>query len=250
MVIMKVLFRNILTKLFSRKQAIRKFGSYATRAQSFLEFALLLPLLLILLLIMVELGFVMNAYLSLLDSTRQTARVYSGLQPFEITTDTSTTPPTEIKTDKLSYYSDAAALLIETLNSNSYQIKYNDPAGAIDNVLVSVIGVDVNTTPNPDVITIIRHPGSSQYWALNPASVTAGYGSKYGADSIIEGYMTKGGSTPVSTGLLIIEVYYSYEGTLRVPSIKFFDTEIGFATDENPVVLYAYSIMPLGQAKP
>jgi Flp pilus assembly protein TadG len=239
MVIMKVLFRNILTKLFSRKHAMRKSSSYATRAQSFLEFALLLPLLLILLLIMVELGFVMNAYLSLLDSTRQTARVYSGFQPFN-----------DDETDKLTYYSDAADLLIETLNSNSYQIKYNDPAGAIDNVLVSVIGVDVNTDADPDVITIIRHPDSSEYWALNPDSVTAGYGSKYADDATIQAYMTKGGSTPVTTGLLIIEVYYSYEGTLQVPGIRFFDTYIGFATDENPLVLYAYSAMPLGPAKP
>jgi Flp pilus assembly protein TadG len=247
---MKVLFRNILTKLFRRKHAMRKSGSHAARAQSFLEFALLLPLLLILLLIMVELGFVMNAYLSLLDSTRQAARVYSGFQPFEITTDTSTTPATVTKTDKMSYYSDAATLLIETLNSNSYQIKFNDPPGSVDNILVSVIGVDVNTVPNPDTITIIRHPGSSQYWAFSTDSVNAGYTSKYADDATIQAYMTKGGSTAVTTGLLIIEVYYGYEGTLQVPGIRFFDTTIGFATDENPLVLYAYSVMPLSQAKP
>jgi Flp pilus assembly protein TadG len=246
---MKALIEKISKKLLGRKKILRK-SRYLAQAQSFVEFALLLPLLILLLLIMVELGFVLNAYLSLLDSTRQTARVYSNINPFVLITDNSTTPATITKEDDLTYYGAAAALLVETLDSNSYQIDFDESSDAPDNVLVSVIGVDVNTTPNPDTITIIRHPDSSEYWALNPDSVADGQTSKYADDEIIKSYMTKGGSTPVTTGLLIIEVYYGYEGTLQVPGLTFFNTTIGFATDANPLVLYASSVMPLSPAKP
>lgn len=245
---MKAIIEKISKKFLRLKNSIRK-PRNISRAQSMIEFALLLPILIILLLIMVELGFVLNTYLSLLDATRQTARVYSGFVPFEKTEDNSTTPATEIITDKLTYYSDAAALLIETLDSNSYQIKFNSTSSG-DNVLISVIGVDVDTVPNPDVITIIRHPDTYQFWSLNPASVMAGYTSKYADDQVIKDIMQKNGSTPVSTGLLIVEVYYGYEGTIQIPGVSTFGTLIGFATNAKPMVLYAASVMPLSSAKP
>lgn len=241
---MKAIIEKISKKLFGLKNTLRK-PRNITRAQSMIEFALLLPILIILLLIMVELGFVLNTYLSLLDATRQAARVYSDKQPFN-----DPVPPATVATDNLVFYSGASDLLIETLDSNSYQIQFDQSAGSPDNVLVSVIGVDVDLTLNPDPITIIRHPDASQYWALNPASVIAGYTSKYADDQVIKDIMQKGGSTPVTAGLLIIEVYYGYEGTLQIPGISTFGTLIGFATDANPMVLYATSVMPLSAAKP
>jgi len=52
------------------------------RGQSLVEIAIALPVLLILLSGMVEFGFMLNYYLSLLDATREAARLYSNFDPF------------------------------------------------------------------------------------------------------------------------------------------------------------------------
>lgn len=218
-------------------------SKHKTKAQSMVEFALLLPILIVLLLVMVEYGFMLNTYLSLLDSTRQAARVYSTDTPFKLVTDNSTTPPTVTKVDDLTFYTKVANLLIQTLNSNSYKIQYDSSASSPDNILVSVITVDVDTTPNPDTFTFTRHPDSMEYFALN---LTNGQLSKYKNNSSIENYM-KAGGTPVDAGLLIVEIWYGYEGTLKVPN--WFNMAF-FPTDTHPVMLYASTIMPLAPAKP
>src|SRR5687768_1190322 len=77
-----------------------------TRAQSMVEFALLLPILLTLFIGMVEFGFMINAYLSLTDATRQAAREYSNSQPF-----LSLSP----NVDNMNFYTDCAQVVIDTL---------------------------------------------------------------------------------------------------------------------------------------
>ncbi|NOH03534.1 MAG: hypothetical protein HND47_17015 [Chloroflexi bacterium] len=55
---------------------------HKTRAQSLVEFAITLPIILILLSGVVEFGFALNYYLSLLDATREAARFFSDQDPF------------------------------------------------------------------------------------------------------------------------------------------------------------------------
>ncbi|MCZ2123104.1 MAG: pilus assembly protein [Anaerolineales bacterium] len=227
---------NFIKKIAS-KYKLRK---TKLRAQSLVEFAIALPLLILLLLVMVELGFVLNTYLSLLDATRLTARIYSNINPFQLTVN-PTPPPAKLKADKLTYYSDAAQLLIDTLNSNSYEIKFDETSGALDDVLISVITVDVDE--NANTTKLIRHPSGANYWAFNPDSVLAGYKSHYDDDTALKSYM----SPPIDAGILIVEVYYSYEGTLQIPTWFW---SISFATDGKPLMLYASSVMSISSAKP
>lgn len=237
---MKEIF-NKIKSVFGASMRVRNRGK--SKAQSMVEFALLLPILLILFTGMVEFGFVLNTYLSLLDATRQAARVYSNVTPFDLETDTSTDPPTINKVDDLTYYPAVANLVVDTLNSNSYQIIYDS---TLDNVIVSVIGVRVDDPDtDPPTLSIFRHPSGSDYYMLNPGGAHSRYYDESGGDPdvLIKDYMNQH-DTPLSAGLLVVELYYSYEGTTKMPWLQM------FASDADPLMLYASSIMPLGSAKP
>jgi hypothetical protein len=222
------LFRLIATR--ASKARRRK-----TRAQSMVEFAILLPLLIMLFSGMVEFGFMMNTYLSLLDATRQSARLYSNRTPFYLD------EPTNTLVDDPNFYSGAALEVKDALappaDPNARQIVLDT---SNDDVLISVISVSVDTVPDPDVISLIeRHPTGSVFFSL--------YGtqpSNYQLDSKIEALMTQNGTIPVETGILIVEVWYGYHGVLKLPWLKM------FMSDASPVMLHADTIMPLVSAKP
>ena len=60
----------------------RQKGKRKSKGQSLVEVALAFPFLLMLLSGMVEFGFMLNYYVSLTDSTRETARIFSNFDPF------------------------------------------------------------------------------------------------------------------------------------------------------------------------
>ncbi|MCC7118867.1 MAG: pilus assembly protein [Anaerolineales bacterium] len=220
---------NALKKIISSLRAKKK----KLRAQSLVEFAVLLPILLILFSGMVEFGFVLNAYLSLLDATRQTARLYSTANPFELETDGD---GNITKVDNPDFYLPVAENVIDTLDANSYQIQVDSTK---DDILVSVVGIDTLNTPG--TIKVIRHPyptADSYYTRFNNGNI-----SKY-TDAGIVDLMTEDGNPAINTGVLIVEIYYSYEGTLKLPWVAM------FASDASPMMLYASSIMPMGPVAP
>jgi Flp pilus assembly protein TadG len=195
------------------------------RAQSMVEFALLLPILLTLFLGMVELGFMLNTYLSLLDATREAARAYSNSVPFE-----------DDGSDDMDFYINCANRVVSSLAQHSPL-----DGGAYDDVLVSVLAVKVNENTNPDTIeTITRYPTS-----LNNYSKWGNYPTSSFDNETIEKYMTEYGAEPVDSGILIVEVHYGYEGTLQIatPFLEMFGTN-------SRVMLYASTIMPLVSIRP
>jgi Flp pilus assembly protein TadG len=198
-----------------------------SRAQSMVEFALLLPILLVLFLGMVEFGFMLNTYLSLLDATREAARAYSNSVPFELNG--------TVVQDDMDFY-EACADLVET------SLAQHSPLdSAYDDVLVSVLAVEVNEATNPDTIaSITRYPDS-----MNNFSLWGNYPTSAYDDTKVTNYMTNFGAEPVNAGLLIVEVYYSYEGTLQIatPLITMFGPG-------ERVMLYASTIMPLVSVRP
>jgi len=198
------------------------------------EFAILLPLLVMLFSGMVEFGFMLNSYLSLLDATRQAARLYSNTTPFYLDTATNTIM------DDLNFYLDCAQSAVDILapptDAGARQIALNSLS---DDVIVSVLSVSVDTAPDPDVIsTIVRYPAGSLFYSLY-----GNHGSAY-TDTDIENFMTQNNRIPVETGILIVEVYYDYRGVLKLPWVE------AFMSDDNPVQLHASTIMPLVAAKP
>jgi hypothetical protein len=198
-----------------------------SRAQSMVEFALLLPILLVLFLGMVEFGFMLNTYLSLLDATREAARAYSNSVPFTLNG--------VVVEDDIDFYTGCADLVRTSLEQHS------PLDSTYDDILVSVLAVEVDEATNPDTISsITRYPDS-----MNNFSQWQNFPTSPFDDAKVTNYMTNYGADPVDAGLLIVEVYYSYEGTLQIatPLITM------FGKDEH-VMLYASTIMPLVSVRP
>jgi hypothetical protein len=230
--------RNTLQKLFLlfiKTSPKQKRKSRKSKGQSMVEFAILLPLLLMLFTGMVEFGFMLNTYLSLLDATRQAARDCSNKNPFRI-------DETNTKVDDLDFYPYCAGIVVATLDP-SLATPPDPNARRIvmdvsrDDVLVSVVRVTVDSLTNT-ISTIDRLPVGFEFYSL--------YGNADSAydNTAIENYMTQDGTLPVQTGILIIEVTYNYEGVLKLPWVE------AFMSPDNPVTLHASTIMPLVAAKP
>lgn len=218
--------KNIFFK--AKKTASRKTESQ--RAQSMVEFAIALPVLLLLLTGMVEFGFMLNTYLSIQDAARTTARRYSTINPFNAD-----------GTDNPAFYQDAALYAVELLapsgDPQARQIVLEEDR---DNILISLIGVEVDESTDPDSIaSITRYSGAEFYQlfgATNPPTTFL--------DDNITAFLTTGGAEPADAGLLIIEIYYGYEGTLNLPWIR------PIFSPENPSMLYVSVVMPTIYAKP
>jgi len=100
------MFKGKIKKFFSKKEKSKK-----TKGQSLVEITLTFPVLLLLLSGMVEFGFMLNYYLSLTDSSRETARFFSNFDPFDETG----------QDDLAGFYAPAANFLLnnlEPVNSN------------------------------------------------------------------------------------------------------------------------------------
>ncbi|MBI5944217.1 MAG: pilus assembly protein [Chloroflexi bacterium] len=231
---MRDILQKIYSYLFMKIDPQRKKGARKPKAQSMVEFAILLPVLIMLFSGMVEFGFMLNSYLSLLDATRQAARLYSNTTPFYLDTATNTIE------DDLNFYLDCAQSAVDILappsDPDARQIIL-DPTR--DDVVISVLSISIDEAPDPDIIsTIVRHPTGSLYYSL--------YGNQLSAytDTDIENFMTQNDRIPVETGILIVEIYHGYKGVLKLPWVE------PFMNDDNPVTLHASTIMPLVAAKP
>lgn len=224
------MMKNIFFKSFSISGAPRAKRS-ESRAQSLVEFAIALPVLMLLLLGMVEFGFMLNTYLSIQDAARATARRYSTINPFN--------PDDTVNMD---YFEGAALNVVDTLappeDPAARQISM-DPTR--DNVLISLISVKVDEAPDPNTITdISRLPeGFSHYKLYDDTDPPTNF-----SDGVIVSQLTANSADPTNSGLLIVEVYYGYEGVLNLP----FTTP--FMSETNPVTLYASAIMPTTYVKP
>jgi hypothetical protein len=239
-----MLMKQAVQKLFSliyKTDPARKMKARKSRGQSMVEVAIVFPLLIMLFSGMVEFGFMLNTYLSLLDATRQTARAMSNTTPF-VSIDDSTSPPTIV--DDMDFYDTAVGLIIDTLappgagTEHVRKIVF-DPSR--DDIIISVLRVSVDepTPPAlPSIVGIERFPQG----LANPYYQAFGnHLSAYSDNSRIEDLMTKNGTTPVRTGILIIEIYYGYDGVLKLPWVEaFLDT----------ITLHADTVMPLVTAKP
>ena len=124
----------------------RKTGRKGAKAQSLVEFAITLPILILLFTGMIEFGFMLNTYLSVQDAVRSTARRFSTINPY--LNDTDIDP---------AFYSSAAEYAIDLLapagDPDSRQIIME--AGR-DNILVSLIAVEVDESTDPDSVSGIN----------------------------------------------------------------------------------------------
>ena len=213
------------------KKSRRNTRQNGSKAQSLVEFAITLPILILLFTGMVEFGFMLNTYLSVQDAVRSTARRYSTINPFD--TSGSVDP---------NFYVGAAEYAIDLLapagDPQSRQIVLE--AGR-DNILVSLVGVEVDESTDPDSVTAIDRFGiPGEYYKYfdetNPPSTYS--------DAAIEDFLTNNDAEPSDSGLVIVEIYFGYEGTLNLPWTN------PFFSPSRPSMMYISAVMPTIYAKP
>jgi len=219
--------REILRRLFSlsakhpSRPGMRRTKS---RGQSLVELTLTLPLILMLFSGMVEFGFMLNYYLSLLDATRFAAREFSGGDPF--LRDASGDP---IGDNISGFYSPAAATVYAELapkdvNDTTRKITLNS---STDDIIISVFSVDaagdVSDYPNWNAYPYEWNPNFTGTPAVD--------------DSTIQNQLISGGPCE---GILVVEVDYTYHQVLNLPWMFWLGSP----------VLPAYTIMPLQAAEP
>jgi hypothetical protein len=202
--------------------------------QSLVEVALAFPILIMLFGGVVEFGFIINYYLSLLDATREAARVWSGDDPF---TEYPIGSGTMVD-DDLGFYKETALWAQKALDPS---LNYANPADYKgrripldpnkDDVIVSVYGMK-----NGDAV-LARDAGPYHLFPT-PGSVSGNYPSLFN-ETGIEG--THIGGAPKS-GLLVVEVHYNYYQVLQLPWM--------LAFINNPLHLQAYTIMPIRAGEP
>jgi hypothetical protein len=209
----------ILQKVFSwfRKNDLRLDSKKRkSTGQSLVELALAFPILIILLSGVVEFGFILNYYLSLLDSTREAARFSSGLDPFNADL-----------TNNLDFYNTTMAMVrtnLDPLVANpSYEGRRIILDPAVDDVIVTVYSADGST--------VVQHGEYHIYGTHN-------FESNFNALSIQNNRVL---NAP-NAGILIVEVVYSYHQVLALPWLTAFVP--------NPLPLRAYTIFPISAAEP
>jgi hypothetical protein len=260
------------------KSFFQKFHSYMDahpklrKAQSFLELALILPILLVILLNVVELSFMTSQYLDLLDLTREAARFASIRDPFD-----PVAADKDCSTEGLFdfYYDTSCVFSPPAGSSNCTDPQFCNGLNAFivlnpatDDVVIRVFSVSdaggyevKEVWPNAPLNPA---PNNNGYWALsNNDSVdnlldglpddnwkynchgdqirTEPY---YTASSVSDRLVKTPASTVMikSKGFVSVELYYCYETVLGAPVLT--------SIIEDPLRLHAYTIMSLPAAAP
>lgn len=220
--------REMLNKIFSlinfkTTNPPEKRGRSKTRAQSLVEFALTLPIIIILLSGVVEFGFALNFYLSLLDATRESARFYSDRDPFLRGANDA------IIGDDGNFYAGAAAMVRASLDpsveagNEAYQGRRITLDPGADDIIITVYTASGGS--------VIQHPSSGPYHLYN--NHDAAFTSEAIEDRLL-------GTAP-DTGILVVEIHYHYHPVLGLPWLTMF---------EDTMLMRAYTIMPNRSAEP
>jgi len=244
------MIKNFLQKSDSSHGRNRK--ARKSPGQSMVEFAITLPVIILLFAGLVEFGFMLNYYLSLLDATRNSARFYANSTPFEdghdllpqdctctdtalCPNDTKTGNPDSTDADCFSTLTDffhgAANLILEELEPSdpldtTRKIILNP---ATDDIIVTVFAVS-----GPSAGSIVAYPSDGGFHIPGYHTIPSRFSRAEIASHLI-------GGTP-NTGIVLVEVFYNYHQNLAIPWLAPFLP--------NPTVLYAYSMMPLVAAEP
>jgi Flp pilus assembly protein TadG len=196
-----------------RKPKRKSFG------QSIVEFAILLPLLIMMLSGLIEFGFMLNYYLDIIDAAREAARFAASDDPLHDDATGAYVDP------NLAFYNRAQTVTLQSLTIGSGgQITLNP---ASDDVVVSVFSVTTGVVDK-------RFP-------VGPGQVAL-YNNKTSELDITTDINPALDAAAPNTGMVSVEIFYDYHMVLGLPWIR------AFVPD--PVTLYAYSIMPNVHAEP
>jgi TadE-like protein len=217
--------------------------------QSFVEFAVLLPLLLMMLSGLVEFGFMLNTYLDLIDSAREVARYLANDDPlhdqcgnFQASWLAANCDPTQTVTPPIwephDFYDKRAWNLAAGTLAESGSITLNS---ASDNLVVSVFVVHngVVTARYPSDAIPAGNPPNTYGWVRYDSS---SHNRSAFSNADINTKLSGMANVPPDTGLVLVEIYYDYHMVMGLPWIR------AFVPD--PVTLHAYTLMPNVNAAP
>lgn len=182
------------------------------KAQSFVEFAIFLPIFLIIVLGLTEFGFFLNQFLNIMDGPREGARWASDNNPI---------------TDTNFYAFTAAKAFYSTQPFNL------DPNH--DDIVISVFGITTNQSTGVSAVTS-RYPSPTGY------SKYAHYTSRFTSAKLETLLNTGSTNIPPNTGVVLVEIFYNYNQLLKLPWITVFLPD--------PILMYSYTIMPCPAVEP
>lgn len=215
---MKKIMQKLAT-LFNKPRPQRTRSARKSKGQSLVEFAIAFPIVIMLFSGVIEFGFILNYYLSLLDSTREAARFYSNQDPFAA-------DPNTARNASDWFYADSAAMVKDALEPRNV----NDTTRKIvldsakDDVIISVYSLCGNK--------VVSFPSAGGYHMYNNSV------SVFSNASMLTSRL----SGAPNAGILLVEVNYNYHQVLALPWLTVFLS--------NPLPLRAYTIMPLNAAEP
>lgn len=229
-------------------------SSGKSSGQSFVELAIVLPLLLFLLIAFVEVGAVIYNYLSLLDVVREAARFAADRDPDVLNGDMSNYPISACEDDALHYYLDTACVIIGT-NFNQ-DITLNPATDDVTISIFTIVDHDVSDRKPNDGDGVWSLYGEN--WTKNCdgtlRSTTPFFPYQIGDDWKEIAAPTTGPGTPTigagttvpggtpNKGIVLVEVYYCHEQLLNLPLIS--------DLLPNPIPLHAFAVMPAPEAAP
>jgi hypothetical protein len=196
--------------------------------QSLVEFAILLPVLLIMLSGLIEFGFMLNRYLDLIDATREVARFAADEDPVHDTSGSFNPNPT---IPPMSNVYGRVWTNTDVLLARGGDIAL-DPTS--DDVIVSLFVVNHGSVDR-------RYPGvygsngGENGWARF-GNHTSGFSTSDIQTKVTQSIAANSGTLPPNSGVVMVEIYYDYHMIMGLPWIK------AFVPD--PVTLHAYAIMP------
>jgi hypothetical protein len=230
-----------------------------TRGQSFVELALILPILLLMLLGLVEVSFFIGRYLDVLDLSREAARFASVRDPF------STGDLNCSTTNDLNFFYDTSCMMsppadLSASCTNAQYCNGFNPYLTLDlskdDVVITAFTISGNNISD-------QYPHPNGYWALSNVDFAGNADLNLTNGTLpdnfkkdCEGNVIRSdphytasrvqslllSAAPANKGYVAVEVYYCYEQVLGIPIITDFIP--------NPLQIRAYTIMPLPAAQP
>jgi hypothetical protein len=192
----------------------------ARRGQSLVEFTLLLPVLLIMISGLVELGFMLNYYLDLIDAAREATRWAASDDPVHDLAGTWVDP-------NMDFYTEVQDVALDSIDIGSGGQISLDPAD--DDIVISAFSVRDDGTISARFPTGWGESGLPKWGNHTSAFTTAQ----------VQGMLDP---TAPSTGIVMVEIWYDYHMILGLPWIQIFIPD--------PVPLYAYTMMPNPNVEP
>jgi hypothetical protein len=207
------------------------------KGQSFVELALVTPVLLLMLAGVVEIAFLYFSYMSALDLTREAARFASARDFRQL----DAPDPAEACTDSyLHFYLDTTCFFTDPEINSSLEISSTDYADVAISVFTITGNVVTDRYPdNADGVFSLYQTAGVPNWKLDCAGNVVRT-EPYMTNAELEALFQP--DAPTEKGFVLVEVYYCYHHKIGLPFLTW--------AIPDPLRMQAYTIMPAPEAIP